>query len=396
MRGVHFGAGNIGRGFIGQLLHEADYDITFVDIQDNVVEALKEQGRYEVIMADESEERIPVDRVTALHSVREADEVTNRLAEADLITTAVGPSVLPILAPAIAKGLVERARVGGAPVNVIACENMVGGSQALHGHVMEHVPEEHARAVEGIAGFPNAAVDRIVPEQTTEGIDVLVEPFFEWDVDSSQIKGDRPNVPGITYVEDLAPYIERKLLTVNTGHSATAYLGYAHGKPTIHEALADERVGEVASGALEETGLLLTFEYGFDPEQLRGYRHTALDRFRNPYISDEVTRVARAPIRKLGRNERFVSPALRLLDMGHAPVHLATVIGAVLRYDHPQDEEARELQETIRAQGERSALARYAGVEEDHPLVDLVVELAEGNGPQSLRTPERGEQGGGS
>src|SRR5215210_6738074 len=133
MRSVHFGAGNIGRGFIGQLLHEADYDITFVDIQDNVVAALKEQGRYQVIMADEGEERIPVDRVTALHSVNDADEVTERLAEADLITTAVGPSVLPILAPAIAQGLVERVRRGGgAPVNVIACENMIGGSQALH------------------------------------------------------------------------------------------------------------------------------------------------------------------------------------------------------------------------------------------------------------------------
>jgi mannitol-1-phosphate 5-dehydrogenase len=163
MKSVHFGAGNIGRGFIGQLLHESGYDITFVDIQDDLVDALKKDGRYDVILADESEEHIPVDRVTALHSVNEADEVTERLAEADLITTAVGPSVLPVLAPAIAKGLVERARRGGAPVNVIACENMVGASQALRGFVMEHVPD--AEAVDEIAGFPNAAVDRIVPER---------------------------------------------------------------------------------------------------------------------------------------------------------------------------------------------------------------------------------------
>ena len=164
MKSVHFGAGNIGRGFIGQLLHQSGYDITFVDIQDDLVDALKKDGRYDVILADESEQRIPVDRVTALHSVNEADEVTERLAEADLITTAVGPSVLPVLAPAIAKGLVERERRGGAPVNVIACENMIGASQALRGFVMEHVPDEHAEAVEEIAGFPNAAVDRIVPE----------------------------------------------------------------------------------------------------------------------------------------------------------------------------------------------------------------------------------------
>jgi mannitol-1-phosphate 5-dehydrogenase len=150
MRSVHFGAGNIGRGFIGQILHESGYDIIFVDVRDDVVDALKTEGRYEVILAGEGEKHIPVDRVTALHSGRDAEEVTERLAEADLITTAVGPSVLPVIASAIAKGLLERARLGGAPVNVIACENMVGASQALRDFV--------------ISGFPNAAVDRIVPE----------------------------------------------------------------------------------------------------------------------------------------------------------------------------------------------------------------------------------------
>jgi mannitol-1-phosphate 5-dehydrogenase len=205
-------------------------------------------------------------------------------------------------------------------------------------------------------------------------VDVLVEPFFEWIVETSQVKGDRPDVSGITYVEDLGPYIERKLLTVNTGHSAIAYLGYVRGKPTIHAALEDDEVRERVSKTLEETGLLLIKEYGFDPDEHREYCHKVLDRFSNPHISDDIFRVARSPIRKLGREERFVSPALRLLELGHRPVHLATVIGAVLRYDYPEDEEAVELQETISAEGERSTLARYAGIEEDHPLVDLVIE----------------------
>jgi mannitol-1-phosphate 5-dehydrogenase len=165
MRAVHFGAGNIGRGFIGQLLHESGYDITFVDVRDDVVDALKSEGRYEVILAGEGEEHIPVDHVTALNSSRDEDDVTERLAEADLITTAVGPAVLEAIAPAIAKGLLERARLGGAPVNVIACENLVGASQKLRELVMEHVPAEQAAAVEDVAGFPNAAVDRIVPER---------------------------------------------------------------------------------------------------------------------------------------------------------------------------------------------------------------------------------------
>ena len=373
MLAVHFGAGNIGRGFVGQLLHEAGYDIVFLDVQDEVVDALKRDGRYEIVLAGADGRRIPVDRVTALHSVKDADEAKQRLAEADLVTTAVGPSVLPIVAPAIAGGLAERARRGGGPVNVIACENMVGGSQALKGHVMEHVPEDLREAVGSIAGFPNAAVDRIVPEQTTGGADVLVEPFYEWVVDASQVKGERPEVPGITYVDDLGPYIERKLLTVNTGHATVAYLGYAKGIATIDAALEDAQVRETASKALGETSLLLSREYGLDPEELAAYRKKVLARFENPGISDETTRVARAPIRKLGRQERFVSPAVRLLETGHQPVHLADVIGVVLDFDYSEDAEAVELQETIRAGGKRAALAQYAGIAEDHPLVDLVL-----------------------
>lgn len=165
MLAVHFGAGNIGRGFIGQLLHESGYEIVFVDVNDEVIGVLKAEGRYEVILADEDSKHILIDRVSALHSTRDAQEVTERLAEADLVTTAVGASVLPAIAPQVAKGLVERARRGGDPVNVIACENMVGASEALRGFVMEHVPEEDRDAVEEVAGFPNAAVDRIVPEQ---------------------------------------------------------------------------------------------------------------------------------------------------------------------------------------------------------------------------------------
>lgn len=164
MLAVHFGAGNIGRGFIGQLLHESGYEIVFVDVRDDVVEALRTEGRYDVILADEDGRHVPVDGVTALHSARDAEEVTARIAEADLVTTAVGPSVLRVIAPAIAEGLVERARLGAAPVNVIACENMVGASQALEGFVMEHVPRDVRERVEEVAGFPNAAVDRIVPE----------------------------------------------------------------------------------------------------------------------------------------------------------------------------------------------------------------------------------------
>lgn len=372
MRALHFGAGNIGRGFIGQLLHESGYEITFVDVRDDLVDALKTEARYEVVLAEEAERRVAVGPVSALHAENEAKEIARSIAKADLVTTSVGPSVLSALAPVLAEGLVERARVGGSPVNVIACENMVGASQALRASVMEHLSGEQAEAVGEIAGFPNAAVDRIVPEQSDKGLDVLVEPFFEWVVDASQVEGELPAIPDVTYVRDLSPYIERKLLTVNTGHCAAAYLGYAHGSPTVQATLEIGHIREAVAGALEETGLLLTAEHGFGAEEQDEYARKAISRFRNPRIRDEVGRVARAPIRKLGRDERLVSPALRLLEMEHEPVYLARVIGALLGYDDLRDQEAGEMQRRLHTEGLRPTLALYAGIEEDHPLVDLV------------------------
>jgi mannitol-1-phosphate 5-dehydrogenase len=158
-----------------------------------------------------------------------------------------------------------------------------------------------------------------------------------------------------------------------------AYLGYARGWSTIAESVEDDSLREEVLGVLGETGRLLVEKHGFDEAEHDRYKHKILARFRNPYISDDVTRVARTPIRKLGHEERLVSPALQLLERGEEPIYLAGVIGAVLRYDDPADEEAVELRKMVKASGERAALSQYAGISGDHPLVELVLENMEGS-----------------
>lgn len=43
MIALHFGAGNIGRGFIGALLHHSGYDVVFADVNDTMVCLLNEK-----------------------------------------------------------------------------------------------------------------------------------------------------------------------------------------------------------------------------------------------------------------------------------------------------------------------------------------------------------------
>ena len=371
MIAVHFGAGNIGRGFIGALLSGAGYEVYFADINKGVIDALNEKGKYEVRLASDEFESFIVSGVKGINSNENPEEVIAKIAEADLITTAVGPNILKFVAKTIALGLKEKKT----EANVIACENMIGGTDHLKSEIFKHLNEEEQHAVSELIGFPNSAVDRIVPIQENEDLlSVSVEPFFEWVIEQSKVKGNMPSIPEVTYVDDLIPYIERKLFTVNTGHAVTAYAGYQKGLATVKEAIEDREVRGLVEGALNETSTLLVKEYGFDEGEHLNYVKKIIARFENKHISDEVTRVGRSPKRKLGFDDRLVAPARRLLEKGVTPDNLAAGIAACLKYDFDKDEEAVEIQQLIQEKGISGALQEVSQLPENHPLIGLVAE----------------------
>ncbi|MDY0396135.1 hypothetical protein RWE15_19445 [Virgibacillus halophilus] len=94
-----------------------------------------------------------------------------------------------------------------------------------------------------------------------------------------------------------------------------------------------------------ESGEALIRTYGFERNDHEMYIQKIIQRFKNPYISDEVTRVGRGPIRKLGPSDRLIRPAkLYIETTGNEPKYLSKVIAAVLKYHNPADEEAAQLQ----------------------------------------------------
>lgn len=370
---VHFGAGNIGRGFIGELLVQSGYEVTFVDINKEIVDAINERGSYDIKVVGEHPETIHIEHVRAINSDEDPEALMQAIESADIVTTAIGPNILKFIAPNIARGLARRVKVNAQPLNVIACENMVGGSTVLKGYVYENLPEEAKADVDRLIGFPDAAVDRIVPLQKNDDILLVqVEPYAEWDANSTQAKGELPEIKGLTWTDNLEAYIERKLFTVNTGHASIAYLAYRKGIKDIYSAMQDSSIVDMARKVWAETGALLVKKFGFDPAAHQKYIETTESRFRNPYLSDEVTRVARGPKRKLGAKDRLVSPATQLLAQGQEPAALATVIGAAFHFDYAGDKEACELQETIQKTGVHKTILSYTEIPESSELFTMV------------------------
>ncbi|AZU60006.1 mannitol-1-phosphate 5-dehydrogenase [Neobacillus mesonae] len=368
---VHFGAGNIGRGFIGALFSQSGYHVTFVDIAEQVINQLNTEKRYQVKLATDQQETMTIDNVSGLNNLTQEQEVVEAIGKATYLTTAIGPNILPHIAPLMAKGIMERVRKTDEKLYVIACENQISATDLLKGYIFDHLDEETKEKLAGKVYFFNSAVDRIVPIQNNKGsLDVLVEAYYEWVVEANE---SIPHVEGMKIVSDLAPYIERKLFTVNTGHAVIAYLGYLGKKETIDQALGDEAILAQVRATLSETGAYLIHQYGLNPDEHQQYIDKIINRFKNAHLHDAVTRVGRSPIRKLGPNDRLVKPAVEAAKAGLSYSNLAKAIAAALHFDYQEDPEAVKLQEMIKEKGVPAVLQEVSGLEENNEITKEIV-----------------------
>ncbi|WEV71191.1 mannitol-1-phosphate 5-dehydrogenase [Lactobacillus sp. ESL0785] len=378
MRAVHFGAGNIGRGFIGETLNDNGFGVDFVDVNETIIDELNKRGEYDIELAAPGKKKIHVTNVDGINNGKDPKKVVEAIKSTDMITTAIGPKILPIIAPLIAEGLTARINAGNTkPLDVIACENMIGGSSHLKEYVYSHLDDEIKPQIDQYVGFPNAAVDRIVPIQNHDDpLFVSVEDFKEWVIDESQMKNKDIKLKGVDYAEDLEPYIERKLFSVNTGHATVAYTGKSLGYETIGDAIKDPLVLKQVKSVLGETRALLYSKWHqiFTEESLEEYHTKILHRFQNPYISDDVARVGRTPIRKLGYDERFIRPIRELKERGLDYSALVTTVGRIYLFDEPKDAESQKLQEMLKTDDLQQVIITTTGLKDDQDLVDQIAD----------------------
>ena len=374
---VHFGGGNIGRGFIAELLHETGYEVIFVDVVDDLINRINEAKSYKITeVGEEGEKSKTITNYRAINSKYNMDDVVKSITDADIVTCAVGPNILKFIAKPIADGITARTK--SKPLAVIACENMINATDALKAIITDekNMKPEVLKDIASKAEFGNSAIDRIVPTQPADAnLDVVIESFYEWCVETTGFKSGHPNVKGIHWVDDLEPYIERKLFTVNTSHATAAYFGYNKGIKTIHEAMADKEIRQEVHEALEETAHLITGKHGITKEEQQKYVDTIVHRISNPHLEDVPVRVGRAPLRKLGRKERFIGPAAQLAERGYDVTALIRGVEMALRFQNVEgDDESEELAKIMSESSAEDATTKLTGLESSHPLYSKVLE----------------------
>lgn len=375
---VMFGAGCVGRGFLGQIFAESGYAITFVEIDVPLMDTLNARHGYTLRLVEgdwAGEMTIPVARV--LYS--QANEVlVQALAETRLVTTAVGTRSLPDVAPIIAAGIVRRAERGvDAPLNVLICENMPDASATFRAMVMAHVPPAHHAFAETRVGFVDVVIGRTIPRPTPEmrardcGF-IIADTYKQLPVNRPRFVGPLPEIVGLLPTDNFQVYIDRKLYLHNCGHAILGYLGVRRGHEFTHVAVQDAEIRRVLEGAFAEVKVGFEVVHGLDGGELDTYIAYLLTNFANHALADRLVRLARDPLRKLGPTDRLVGAARLAERAGVTPDAISWGIAAGYRYDHPADPLAVQLQRRLAAEGLDTVLFDVSRIRPEEQLGTLV------------------------
>lgn len=386
MKALVFGAGNIGRGFIGRLLFQSAYELVFVEVRQDLIDLLNRRKRYPVrIVRTGSSEDVWIENVRAVH-IGDIASVADEIASCDILATAVGVNVLQDTVPALLAGIRQRFQITrSSPLNIIICENLLHADEYLRILLLSGMSPTEVTLFDCSVGLVEASIGCMVPIMTEEQkledpLLLRVEPYQALPVDKAAFLGPIPAIAGLVPFEPFDFYTQRKLFVHNLGHAVCAYLGLYRNLRCTWESMADPWLYLCVQNAMLESAAALSREYAafaIDMPAIVANIDDLLLRFQNKALEDTNERVAADPARKLRPDDRFVGAAKIVLRQGGQPVFIALGIASAihkLRESRPADT--------------RKILAVQGGLPAAHPVIDLVEDylgmLARGIGLEGL------------
>ncbi len=343
-----YGAGAIGRGFLAPYLHRRNMKISFVDSKKELIDQMKLRKYYKTAFTDNGNYQIvdvPIDNSFYFGE----DE---HIEDYDIVFSCVGPNNCYDLAERFKKAK-----------TVISCENddsTVIKLRKLSGN------ENIYFGIPDVITSNTASVELLQQDNlmtvSEQGILVLEKGNYRLPPEISQVDQN-----------ELKMHWFCKLFIHNAPHATLAYLGWLRGYQFIHEAMDDKDISEVVIGSMNEiTDGLVGSRYA-TKEFAQDYKDKELSRFRNKLLFDPITRVAREPIRKIGKDNRIILGMRLALFNGILAKYTAVGAKAALVYDNPEDKEAVYLQSLRESVGDAEVLEKYSGIEKYDPLSEFII-----------------------
>ncbi|MCM8805732.1 MAG: mannitol dehydrogenase [Candidatus Omnitrophica bacterium] len=374
---MHFGAGNIGRGFFGQLYYESGYHIVFVDVVDEIVRTINQQKGYQIWIVGNEIEKVHIDNISCI-SLSNHKDVIEESKEINLFSISVGVNNVKNLVPVIAEIIKTKAvSKKDSFMNIIIGENMKNASEILGRQLIQFFSPEERDFFEKKVGLVETVLGRMIPivsEQLKKqhSLIVLVEPYKTMPVAKRMFKGELPDVNGFLFVDDIEPYEAMKLYIHNFTHAAFAYAGYQKNYTFIWEAVADEKIKNTVEKAYIEVQQAICKKYKMGIEQLDNYYNDLLERFSNKKLGDTVVRVGREPIRKLGFEDRIIGAARLCHEMNIKPEYICFFAACCLHYNQIHDDESQKLQNLLKTYGIDYVIENICGLQMSHEIAQLI------------------------
>lgn len=344
-----FGAGAIGRGFLAPLLFENNYQISFVDKNKNLIKKLKKKNFYtaaETGIKNYNFKKIKINEVFYIK-----DKIKTQ--KYDIIFCCVGPNESKSIAHKFKKAKV-----------LISCEN-------------DYFSPDHLKKISKnkriYFGIPDVITSNTAPKEllkkdelttvTEKGILILEKGKYNFSKKITQV--DKKN---------LDIHWRAKLFIHNAPHAILAYLGFLKKYKYIHEAMSDKKIRKIVVGSMNEiTEGLIKAKY-VPKNFAEKYKKKEISRFQNKLLFDPISRVAREPLRKLGKENRIVL-SLRLAQRNKfPPKNIAIGVKAALYYYDRTDKESIKLQKLRQKYSDSIVLEKLCGIEQTDPLNDYCLE----------------------
>ncbi|MFH1612393.1 MAG: mannitol-1-phosphate 5-dehydrogenase [bacterium] len=385
-KAIIFGAGNIGRGFLGQLLFLSEYKVIFIDVDINLINSLNKEKKYCIEIVGENPEKIEITNIEAIFA-QEKEKIIKEIVSSDIIVSAVGVGAIKYIIPTIASGLLERFKKQViTPLNIIICENLYNAKEFYKKSILEELKTKSISLLEITSyleqnlGLVESVIGRMVPIMTKEEKEqnpllIKVEKYCELPVNKEGFKGKIPQIIHLIPADNFQSYVDRKLYTHNCGHAICAYLGNYKGYTYIADAICDKWIYEKVLLVMKnETGKALIKKHNLDEKVHFEHVEDLIKRFGNKFLGDTIFRVARDPIRKLSFSDRLIGAANLCLSFNIIPDNLCFGIVLAFNYFNEDDICSQELKTLREKEGIEGIMEKICKIDLNSDLAKIIRE----------------------